>query len=273
VEYRTLHPGDAVRWILSRARVVDDHDSASARLIGVTLDVTEHRKAEEERARLRTLELTARAEAMERKRIGRELHDRVAHSMGVVHQSLELYGAYAKKDPALAAEKLQLAKESTRRALDQTRNLSSELERSHVEDTQAGVVAAVRALLKTHVPPGVEATLSVSSDDLSVPPLVGEQVYLVMREAVRNAVAHSACGRIRATLKVRDGELYGSVVDDGVGFDPDGKLTPGRSGEDSSDSGIGLRSMRERAELLSGEVVVSSKPGWGTRVEVRGPLE
>src|SRR3712207_955299 len=43
VEYRTLHPGGAVRWIMSRARVVDDRDSASARLIGVTVDVTEHR--------------------------------------------------------------------------------------------------------------------------------------------------------------------------------------------------------------------------------------
>src|SRR3712207_565081 len=202
VEYRTLHPGGAVRWIMSRARVVDDRDSASARLIGVTLDVTEHREAEEERARLQGLELAARAEAMERERISRELHDRVAHSMGVAHQSLELYEAYVKKDPVLAAKKLQLAKESTRRALNQTRNLLSELDRSHVEDTQEGVVAAVRALLETHVPPGVETTLSASGGELPVPTLMGEQVYLVMREAVRNAVAHSGGGRIRAALEV-----------------------------------------------------------------------
>ncbi len=273
VEYRTLHPGGVVRWIMSRARVVDGRDSASARLIGVTLDVTGHREAEEERARLQGLELAARAEAMERKRINRELHDRVAHSMGVVHQSLELYEAYVKKDPALAAEKLQLAKESTRRALDQTRNLSSELDRSHVEDTREGVVAAVRALLKTHVPPGVETKLSAPDDESSVPTFVGEQVYLVMREAVRNAVTHSGCGRIRVILEVQEGELYGLVEDDGAGFDPDGKLTPGRFGEDSSHSGVGLRSMRERAELLGGEVVVSSEPGRGTRVEVRVSLE
>jgi signal transduction histidine kinase len=193
--------------------------------------------------------------------------------MGVVHQSLELYEAYAKKEPPLAAAKLQLAKESTRYALEQTRNLSLELVRSHVENTQEGVVAAVRVLLETQVPPGVEATLSASGDESSVPPLMGEQVYLVMREAVRNAVLHSECGRIRVALEVRDGELYGRVEDDGVGFDPDGKLAPGRSGEDSSYSGVGLRSMRERAELLGGEVVVSSKPGRGTRVEVRVPLE
>src|SRR5829696_710690 len=121
----------------------------------------------------------------ERKR-AREEHERVAHAMAVAHQSLELYGAYAKMNPMLAAEKLQLAKESIRRALDQTRNLSSELARSHVEETRDGLVAAVRALLETHVPPGVEATLSASGEESSVPPLLGEQVYLVMREAVRN---------------------------------------------------------------------------------------
>ena len=129
VEYRTLHPGGAVRWIMSRARVVHDRGSASARFIGVTLDVTEHRKVEEERARLRALELSARAEAKERERISRELHDRVAHSMAVAHQSLQLYERYSRSDPSRAAEKLDLAKEATRTALEQTRDLSAELMR------------------------------------------------------------------------------------------------------------------------------------------------
>jgi signal transduction histidine kinase len=57
------------------------------------------------------------------------------------------------------------------------------------------------------------------------------------------------------------------VEDDGEGFDPDevGKATPSW--------GVGLRSMRERAEMLGGELRVDSKPGGGTKVEVRVPLD
>jgi two-component system, NarL family, sensor kinase len=83
---------------------------------------------------------------------------------------------------------------------------------------------------------------------------------------VRNAVKHSGCERITVRLEVEDGEVYGRVEDDGEGFDPEavGKASPSW--------GVGLRSMRERAEMLGGELRVSSRPGAGTSVEVRAPL-
>src|ERR687898_3236629 len=96
-------------------------------------DITRRREAEEERLRLHALEASARSEASERQRIGRELHDRVAHTMGVAHQSLELYTVYAKSDPTRAAEKLKLAADTIQTALDQTRDLSAQLARSGTE--------------------------------------------------------------------------------------------------------------------------------------------
>jgi signal transduction histidine kinase len=62
-------------------------------------------------------------------RISRELHDRVAHHMGVAHQSLELFSALRESAPERAAERFVLARETTRVALDQTRNLAAELKR------------------------------------------------------------------------------------------------------------------------------------------------
>lgn len=59
----------------------------------------ERRRAERERERLRYYRVGARAEAAERERLSRELHDRVAHSMGIVHQSLQLYEILYKKIP------------------------------------------------------------------------------------------------------------------------------------------------------------------------------
>ena len=183
-------------------------------------DITRRREAEEERLRLRLLEASVRAEVAESQRIGRELHDRVAHTMGVAHQSLQLHQAYAQSDPSRAAEKLSLATEATKTALDQTRDLSAQLARPEAEETRDGLGAALRNLLESHVPPRVEAKLSVEGDETAVPPRASEQAYLVIREAVRNAVAHSGCERIDVILEVDDSELRGRVEDDGVGFDP-----------------------------------------------------
>jgi signal transduction histidine kinase len=72
------------------------------------------------------------------------------------------------------AEKLVLAREATRTALDHTRDLSA------------------------------------TGDETAVPPPVREQTYLVMREAVRNAVAHSGCGRVGVSVEVDGVELRGA---------------------------------------------------------------
>ena len=267
-EYRVPRPDGESRWILSRGRFVLGVGSASDRLVGVTLDVTERRELERERERSRTRELTARAEAAERERISRELHDRVAHSIAVAHQSLELHAALTEVAPERAAEKLELARETTRRALDQTRALSAELKRLQEEELAGGMETAFKGLVaESYVPDGIEVELSFSGDEASIPKPMEVQAYLAMREAIRNAVRHSGCSRIGITLEVREEEIYGRVEDDGEGFDPEavGKATPSW--------GVGLRSMRERAEMLGGSLRVDSRAGVGTRVEVRMPLD
>jgi signal transduction histidine kinase len=120
----------------------------------------------------------------------------------------------------------------------------------------------------------VEATLSVAGDESAVPSPAEEQAFLVMREAVRNAVAHSGCRRIAVSVDVDDAELRGRVEDDGAGFDPHGGEGGwhGDRGECGPAAGVGLRSMKERTEALGGLLDVSSKPGRGSAVEVRIPL-
>jgi PAS domain S-box-containing protein len=237
-------------------------------------DITRRREVEEERLRLRGLEASVRSEVAERQRIGRELHDRVAHTMGVAHQNLQLYAAYAKSDPARAAEKLKRATEATKTALEQTRDLSAQLVRQGTEETHEGLGAALRELLDAYVPEGVETALSVVGDEPNIPPHVADQAYLVMREAVRNAVEHSGCERVEVSIEVQDAELWGRVKDDGTGFEPregPDEARPGR-GDGAFDEGVGLGSMRERVELLSGRLSLDSESGGGTVVEVRVPL-
>jgi signal transduction histidine kinase len=78
----------------------------------VPLDVTEAGEPEIGRECVRAFELTALAEAAERERIIRKLHDRVAYHMGVAHQSLDLHAALSESAPERAVEKLELARET-----------------------------------------------------------------------------------------------------------------------------------------------------------------
>jgi PAS domain S-box-containing protein len=152
-------------FIEGTARVLRGGDGGEERgFLKFGQDVTERRALEEERGRLREVELTARAEAAERERISRELHDRVAHTMAVAHQSLQLHEALAQSDPSRAAEKLERAAEATRTALNQTRDLSAQLARSGMEETRGGLVAALRDLL----PPGHPRAAPCEGDALGL---------------------------------------------------------------------------------------------------------
>ena len=108
--------------------------------------------------------------------------------------------------------------------------------------------------------------VAAAGEDSGIPKPVATQAYLAIRGAVRNAIKHSGCSRVGVSLEVTHGELCGVVEDDGEGFDPKGAERTMPSW------GVGLRSMRERAEMLGGNARVESTPGSGTRVEIGVPL-
>jgi PAS domain S-box-containing protein len=258
LEFRIVRPAGDIRWVHAKGRVHKDERGVPARVLGVILDITEQKQAEQERDRLHSLEVSARAEAAERGRISRELHDRVAHSMGVAHQSLQLYEALTEKDPVRAQGRLHTAKEMMKTALEQTRNLSMELRRS---ETENGLIPALQDLLEVAVPDGVSADLSTSGAESRLSDHQRGQLYLILREAVRNAVRHSGCRRLTVGLDITSENVSGYVEDDGRGFEGNGG------------SGFGLRSIRERAALLQGKVEVNSSQKGGVVVQVRLPLQ
>ena len=202
----------------------------------------------------------ARIRAHERRMIGRELHDRVAHIMGVVHQSLQLYEALEGRDPKKAQEKLDLAKRMSVEAIGKTRDLSRTL---RVDEAGEELRAALAELLRDAVPPGTARELSVAGDEEAVPAEVREQLFLMLREAVRNAVYHSGASKVAVAISVEAEGIVGVVEDDGRGFDAN-KVKSGGSG--------GLAYMAERASMLGGSCSVVSASSGGTRVETRLPL-
>jgi signal transduction histidine kinase len=197
----------------------------------------------------------------ERHRIARELHDRVDHGMGLALQHLDLFRHYMNTDPIRAEVKLNSAISSLTESIQTVQDMSAELRRS-VGDT--GTESALRAYLQAHVPPGVLATLDVTGDAKTLPPNVSEELYLILREAIRNALRHARPATIRVTIAISDTAVTATVMDDGRGFAPEN-----RAGTPSG----GLPSMTERTELLRGHIAIDSKPGAGTTVRVEVPLE
>src|SRR3712207_1057246 len=224
------------------------------------VDITGRKRAEEERERLITHELTTRAQAEERRRLSRELHDRVAHDIALVHQSLELHEALKASDPRRAAAKMQLARRIVKEALESTRELSMELREPEV---RRGLEAALANLLRDLVPPTVESNLSVEGDEALVPPEIRSQLFLILRETIRNAVTHSGAAHIAVEVDAGQERVVGRVEDDGSGFDPDGVRTAGSGG---------LRAMSERATVVGATLDLSSAPGRGTTIKAYVPL-
>jgi signal transduction histidine kinase len=130
-----------------------------------------------------------------------------------------------------------------------------------------GLSSALSNLLKTAVPPGLESSLSVEGDESLIPPRIREQLFLILREAVRNVVSHSEARQLGIEVKVSPERVVGRVEDDGRGFEGTSE-----GDGDNGVSGRGLHSMRERAELVGGAVRLSSAPGSGTRIEASVPL-
>jgi signal transduction histidine kinase len=205
-----------------------------------------------------------RARAHERRMVARELHDRVAHTMGVVHQTLQLYEAYRERDPEAAERKLELAKRKAAEAMKDTRDLSRALRASGGTEEGLELEEALSEFLSEELPPGMTHGLSVEGDEGAVPDEVREQLYLVLREAVRNAVSHSGASKVSVAVRTEREVIVGVVEDDGRGFE--------RKPRERTEAG-GLAYMAERASLMGGTCSIESAPGEGTRVERSFPLD
>ena len=195
----------------------------------------------------------------ERRRYSRELHDRLAHRMTVVTQSLELYEAFRDSAPERAGERLVLAQESARESLDMMREFSKEL---RLLETSDGLRIALENLMRISMPERVDFEVSVEGEEEHLPDYVRDQLYMVLREGVRNAVAHSGSDRITVEVSITPRQVKASVRDHGRGFDP----------EDGTTEGLGLSSMKERVSLLGGTFELAPEDGGGVKAEVSLPL-
>jgi PAS domain S-box-containing protein len=223
-----------------------DPDRRTVAIGGISLDITERRRAEE------ALSETRRTE---RRRIARDLHDIVLQDLSGALQSLRLTHLQAKKSEiSLDFEEelgaLGRASSGLRSAIY---DLRREKERPFLESVESLVDLNRQATDEREIRLVVEEGFPVG-----LPGKESVDVLRVLQEALTNARRHSRAGRVEVRLRMENQEMLAEVIDDGRGFDPA-----------SVRAGVGLSAMRERIEGLGGKIEVRSRPGKGTKVTVR----
>lgn len=212
------------------------------------------------RARLRALSAgIIAAQEEERRRISRELHDDTAQAL----TSLLLYAKALEQGDAPPAVREALAelREEVSRSLEGVRRMARELRPSALDDL--GLVAALDGYTQELARRTGLAVRFESACGGRLPPQVELVLYRIAQEALTNTAKHAGAARVTVELVREPGIVWLTVRDDGRGFDP-ATVSPGR--------GLGLFSMRERAELAGGTLAVVAGVGIGTAVTARIPV-
>jgi signal transduction histidine kinase len=206
------------------------------------------------------LERVDQAHVDERRRIARDLHDRLGEGMSVALRQLELHEIASSHDPRTQARRAAMAKQSLGEAMRRLRLVISGLRQDSIRSLEKALVRYVDS-----AEADAEVRLRVSGDERWVPLSVIDEVFLIIREAVRNTLAHGSPRLVLIGVALAPHELRAWVEDDGTGF-------AAGQGRDPAAAGTGLASMRERAAMLGGRLRIASVPGQGTIVELLVPL-
>jgi signal transduction histidine kinase len=199
-----------------------------------------------------------RAHLDERHRIARELHDRLGEGLSGALRQLELHELTEPEHPAQPALHTTLARGALTESMDRLRRVILDLRRDPVTSLEKSLGEYVVSTATA-----VDVRLRVNGDESWASPTVIDEAFLIIREALRNALTHAAPQLVLVGADLAPDQLRAWVADDGAGFEP-----PAMHARVSA----GLSSMRERAELVGGKLTVSSSVGHGTQVELIVPL-
>jgi signal transduction histidine kinase len=259
-----LRSGDEFR------QVGESFNSMVRRLVRANEEQKELQRqlTEAEQERLEGLRLFARsvqrAQEEERSRIARELHDDICQRLTGMKYHVEVLEEEIRPSSYRAAKRLGEIRQELDRSVTEVRRISSNLRPSVLDDF--GLVTALRILSKEfqksysirttfRVDPAISGRLDAESESA---------VFRITQQALANVAQHSRATTVSLSLEIRNGLLDLRVVDDGKGFSA--------PGGDGTTNGIGLASMRERAELLGGSFSIDPDPERGTTVSVAIPM-
>jgi len=231
--------------------------------IAVVRDVTERNKLETERfeQEKRLGDLSRRlveVQEDERKKLSTELHDRASPGLGAMQINLKMLRSNL---AAGTHEDMLAVLDDTAALLAETtvsiREISANLRPTVLDDGGLRPALAGYAQLFTQRT-GIAIRLQVTDAADGLTPAAQSSLFRIVQEALTNCAKHAGARNVTIGLRREGTSLALTIEDDGVGFDA---TTP-------EARGLGLHTMRERAEFVGGRFSLESKPGLGTRIHV-----
>ncbi|WP_326822983.1 sensor histidine kinase [Streptosporangium sp. NBC_01756] len=205
---------------------------------------------------------TAQAVADERLRISRELHDTVAHSIGVIALQAGAARRVIDTQPRRAGQALGDIETVGRETLSGLRRMLGVMrhsEQSRPLDPAPGL-SDLDLLVATTTDAGVHVEVRRLGERCPLPPEIDLSAYRIIQEAITNVVRHAGTNRCRVSIEYRDDELAVEVLDGGRGL------------HRTAEGGYGLVGMRERVSMLQGSFSAEPCSEGGFRVTARLPL-
>ncbi|MCE1254683.1 MAG: sensor histidine kinase [Anaerolineae bacterium] len=192
----------------------------------------------------------------ERNRMARELHDTLAHTLSGI--SIQLEAALSLAEP-ISDEMHSLLSKSltmTRSGLNETRRALQDLRSEPLEDL--GLEKALQHLAEENAQrAGLKLNWSCPTPLPELAPDVVQSIYRIAQEAFENIVRHAGARQVNVQLNRQSAGVTLSIEDDGRGFDPNSF---------NDHSRLGLRGMRERAEMIGANLSITSQAGQGCRI-------
>ena len=263
-ECRLLTKTGHVRWAAVRGTLIRYRGRLAT--LGTVQDVTDRQRMETELRQLSARLLTIQEE--ERRRVARDLHDSLGPTLSGIKFMVEAaLGGPWPEERRSGIRQLRSLVPTIQDAVEEVRRISTDLRPAILDDVGLLPTMAwhLRALQKGHPHLAVEEHLNAAESD--VPLGLRTPVFRILQEATNNVAKHSRASRLVVGLDIVEGAVRLRVKDDGVGFNP------GAPRREANSGGLGLTSMRERAELSGGTFSLASAPGAGTTVEVVWPVD
>ena len=171
---------------------------------------------------------------------------------------METVKAYWTVDPQKAQQLLDRSLEITREGTEETRRALKSLRASPLEDLGLGL--AVKQLALSAADRAGFKTVMRITDEINMLSNEEQQVvYRIAQETIENVIKHANASQITISMDEDDNEFRMSVSDDGIGYREEGNI----------EGGFGILGMRERANLVGGELEIQSKKGEGCTVVFR----
>jgi len=263
--------GRAFPVLVTAFPLVDENGNIEA-LATITKDISLLKNMESElRESQRRLQKLSRKsiEALEvdRRTVSRELHDSIGGNLAAIRFALEKVVKMIAEKPESAAESLDRSISHLAETIKECKRLSVNLRPSVLDDM--GLISTIdwHAGQMGQQYSRIRIIQQIDVTEQEIPEVVKIVIYRVIQEALNNAARHSQADTVYIRLKRSGNYLETEVEDNGRGFDLEKVYERG-----DHLSGLGLRSMQERVEIIGGSFLVHSLSGAGTRIRIVLPM-